>query len=1010
MPNDKKCRLNSFINLNKKNNMKKYLMFLAVALCLQTVALDKPKLHLPEKINKVKVVHKPGGEWLYLGIPSPGNNYDELKYDVKIGVVGGKTYMQSTLFLTPQSDMITFPYVRLLYTNGVEFAMMSFSNATFRSNGGKISKSIRLPFLPRKYYIACGYAGYYDPLYNHMQGRSEETVIDALNGKIIYRGPLRNIQNLEVEIENKSGLVFRGETIHARVLSQNIKNSTGGIEQINIDYDVYNSETGSKIHFGKDVTDIVFRPKNQGNYLLVLTAGTDFNVLWRKMQLLTVLPKFIRKNNPNALGVYAINDSVGCGLSNTYHHLTDGRTDETFTESTVTDRLPGSRRTNILSKTGRIVCRNRGFFGYNIGNRLKRNMPYLLEIEYPEDVPRTFAFIIGDSTYTPGIHTGYTLGQPEPRFFVEQINFPLSKKIHKAKFIVWAGDDEVKNGFYVGIADPGSRNAPLSRKPAIISINLYEFYSVFFPKINRTFPKEYQRYAMTQSEDSLPRDDVRFSPLVNAAFYGLNSVSPQVLAWNGHGEANNTLLIPSLHYRQPIRKFLNNVEFETDQMENATNKFNFWAEYLRWANKLNLNVFPCFEYGGSDDLPKDARAINQDGNLYPPIVRSFSGEKIGDSVDVCNPEVIKDAEMIIDEIINGAEGDSLANLKELIVRRRANFLPVSFSTNAMQLFESETKTNLKGKDFDEKRKFLVKNYLSEYQKWFQKQLFVFLDKLQQHYKNNINFPINPMLYYHWKSSGMPYQDLYYRTYIDWEKNWKKIRNLDFEGDPLPELDGSKLTSAITNWTETEDGLYLDLVPSNSVLPIAPIYGKVAAENKHYLEQFNINGQTAVKIVPAVHSNTKIYRKKRGLFIAGQTMYHSREFSMYEPILAFCNSNPKYMIFEQAHPACFPFPEYSRNFFANFLSLPAIPLKVIEQTSNASDLVVKIGTLDSKTYIAIANPTFKTIAGNVKVPVEKIGEIIPLVGNRKAIPFFIESDGISFPEVIEPLELKTFLLK
>ncbi len=990
--------------------MKKYLLFLAFVICLKIVAVEKPKLHLPKESNKVKMVQKPGGEWLYLGIPSPGNNYDNLKYDVKIGMIGGKTYVQSTLFLTPQPDMVTLPYVRLLYTNGIEFAMMSFSNATFRSNGKRISMSTRLTVLPRKYYIACGYARYYDSLYSHMQGRSQETIVDASNGKIIYRGPLKNTENLEVEVENKSGLAFRGETLRARVISQNVQNSTGGIEQINIDYEVYNSDTGTKIYSGEDVTDIVFRPKLQGNYLVVLTAGTKFNVYWRSMRLLTVLPKLVRKNNPSDFGVYAINDSIGCGLSNTYHRLTDGRIANTFGEETVTDRLPGSRLTNTIQKSGRVVCQDRGFFGYNIGNRLKRNMPYLLEIEYPEDVPRTFAFVIGNSTYTPGIHTGYTLGQPEPRYFVEQINFPLSHKTHKARFIVWAGDDEVRNGFYVGVADPGNRNAPFSRKPVLLSMTLYEFYSIAFPKVRRTFPKEYQRYAMTQSEDSLPRDDVRFSPLVNAAFYGLNSVSPQVLAWNGHGEANNTLLIPSLHYRQSVRKFINGVEYDTDQIENPTNKYNFWSEYLRWANKLKLNVLPCFEYGGSDDLPKEARAVNQDGKPYPALVRSFSGEIIGDSVDVCHPAAIKDAKMIIDEIISGAEGDSLAQLKGLIVRRRANFLSVSFSTNAMQLFENETKINLEGKDFDEKRKFLVENYLTEYRKWYQQQLFSFLDKLQQHYKNNIDFPVGPILYYHWRNSGMPYQDLYYRTFLDWEKNWKKIRNLDFEGDPLPALDGAKLKNAVTKWTESEEGLYLDLVPSNSVLAIAPIYGKIASENKPYLEQFKINGQTAVKIVPAVHSNTKVYRKKRGIFIAGQTLYHSREFSMYEPLLAFCNANPKYMIFEQAHPACFPFPEYSRTFFANFLSLPAIPLKEIKQEGKASELVVKKGTLDSKTYVAIANPTFKTIAGKIEIPIGKTGEIIPLVGKQKSIPFFIKSDGVSFPAVIGPLELRSFLLK
>ena len=409
-------------------------------------------------------------------------------------------------------------------------------------------------------------------------------------------------------------------------------------------------------------------------------------------------------------------------------------------------------------------------------------------------------------------------------------------------------------------------------------------------------------------------------------------------------------------------------------------------------------------------MPKDAHAVNQNGRPYLPLIRAFSGEKIGDSVDVCHPGALEDAKALIDEIISGAEGDSLSHLKQLIVRRRANFLSVSYSTNAMQLFEKETGTNLEGNTWEEKRKFLVDNLQAKYRKWYQKQLFIFLEKLQQHYKNNIDFPVGPMLYYHWRNSGMPYQDLYYRTLADWNTKWRKIRNLDFEGDPLPSLDGAKLKCAVTNWTETEEGLYLDLVPSNSVLAVAPIYGKVASENKPYLEQFKSGGETAVKIVPAVHSTTKIYRKKLGTFFAGQTFYHSREFSVFEPLLAFCTANPKYMIFEQAHPPCFPFPEYSRDFFMNFLSLPAIPLKAVEQERKARDLVVKYGVLNSKTYIAIANPTFKTIFGKIKLPLEAKGEIIPLVGKRKPIPFFIEPDGVSFPVLVGPLELRSFLLK
>ena len=75
------------------------------------------------------------------------------------------TYVHCTLSMTPErDDLITAPYVRFLYTNGVEFAMISFSNATFWSNTGKISLAAKLPGLPHNYNIACGYAYYNDTM------------------------------------------------------------------------------------------------------------------------------------------------------------------------------------------------------------------------------------------------------------------------------------------------------------------------------------------------------------------------------------------------------------------------------------------------------------------------------------------------------------------------------------------------------------------------------------------------------------------------------------------------------------------------------------------------------------------------------------------------------------------------------------------------------------------------------------------------------------------------------
>jgi len=982
-----------------------------LALCEITTAAAPGKLHLQPLKKSVRVIRKPG-EWLYSKIPSPGNNYDELKYDVRVSMSEGETYVKCSLFTTPErDDIITTPYVRFLYTNGVEFAIIIFSNATFWSNGEVIRKSSKLPGLPHQYYIACGYGFHNDTMYSHMQGGPEETIVNASNGKILYRGPMKNAKDFLLKIKDDKDIMQVGDTYYARVVGYASNNSTGAAKNIDLHYKFINSRNGNVLSAMDDVQDVVLRPKFSGNYLLAMKVGHGRDVEWRALKRITVLPKFRYTDDPSFLGDLVPNDSVHCGLKQDHHQLRDGRTDETLGDEVVTGNLTGSHRTNIWRGVGRVVTHSRGFFGYTVGVNLKLNMPYLLEIKYPEDKPRTFSFLIGSGIYSPGFHTAHTMGQPEPRYFTEQIKFPLGNSISSAKFIVWAGLEEVKSGFYVGVADPGTLNAPFSRKPLLLEISLSEFHTIAVPRVTRTFPKEYQRYTWVESEDALPKDDVRFSPLINSLFYGLNSVSPAVISWNAHGTANDSVLFRTDQYRQPVRSLVNNVEYETDKMEDSHKRYDYWNEYLKWSRQLNLNVFPRIEYGGSDDLPEKAYAVKADGEAYVPYVRPSTGKSLTDSADITYPETTIDAEKLIRNGILNIRDEYKDILRQLIVRRRAHFLSTSYSDNAINLFEKETNTQLNGDSTEKKRLDIVARFHDKYRKWYQQKLMDFLVSLQSTYTKNTGIYTGPLLYYHWCQSGMPFENVYFETLEKWNSKTKHIRCLPFEGFPLKKFGLAFLTNAVEKWMLTEDGLHLDNAISNSILCEVPVYGKLASNSGEYLDMFVNDGKLAVKIVPAIHSTTRIYvHNKRRSYYAGQTLYHPRQFMMYEPVSVMSVANPTYLSFEQADTVCFPFAEYARRFFMNFLALPDIPMKEVKQNSQAKGLIVKTGTLNKKTYVAIINNTFQAVVdAKIFLPVLNANQIKTLVKKGDDIPFFVDEKGVTFNVSFGPVELKSILV-
>ncbi|MCX7846781.1 MAG: hypothetical protein N2595_01940 [bacterium] len=956
-----------------------------------------PRWHLPPPTSRVRVVRKTS-ETIYQAIPSPGYHYDDLLYHVKIGTLNGRHYLHAEVRLAKEpEDLITLPYVRLLATNGVEFCFLPLSNATFWSSAVTLKASRPISSLPQEYWIACGYAYHRDTKYLHAQGGPQETIIEATTGRVVARGSLRNAQANPLQIRQDSDLLHVGDTLHVRLSEDTLR----------ITYELYDEDRGTCVAQGTNLTEFVIAPKLPSSLLLVIAAGRGTSVTWRGFRRLTVLPPLEVTDNPSYLGRLAVNDSVACGLSNDPHFFIDGRIDVTLGEEHVTDRLPGSQLTNVWGGAGRVITYDRGFMVYTLGLHLRRGQPYVLEIQYPEDVPRTMAFVVGNGALAPGLHTGHTLAQPEPRFFTEQVMFPLSHSVEKAQFLVWAGDRDVHDGLRVGIADPGTRNAPFSHKPLVLIITLYDMLTIARPRLPEPFPPPLQRYVWVECQRRTIWDEPTYAPHLNSLFYGLNALAPVVLPWNNRDAEHMGVPVPTLRYVRYVRKVLNDVEYETTQRENPRYHHNFLSEYLTRARAYRLAVFPIIEYGGTDLLLPEAHAVTSNGLLYEPVRLPTTGSEVADSVDVCHPAVLDDARALLTDLFARLDKEQKSVLQSLIIRRRANFLATAYNDATLKRFVREMKLTPPDLSPAALRTWVVTAHHDTYRRWYQSNLLAFVAALQQAYATHAFHADGPALYYHWRQSGMPFEGLYFQTEERWTAYWQRIRHTPVEGFPLPNITPEKLCTAVSRWTDSEEGLYPDLLPVPGVVPIMPVYGTQAATTPAYAELFRGDFR-AVKIVPTLSSPARVARPNRSPLAAGTTLYHAREHVMYDAVLAFITYNPRYLAFDQSHPACFPAAEWARRFILNFIALPAVPFEQVPQQGQPEVYVAR-ARLGSRTYLAVANRGLMPVVTRICLPPMHATQLVPLVGRGEALPFLVSEQGLAFHVSLAPLELRSYRL-
>ena len=675
-----------------------------------------------------------------------------------------------------------------------------------------------------------------------------------------------------------------------------------------------------------------------------------------------------------------------------------------FTEYPAT----ASRVEVVLGTRVRVLPNDQGgvkYFGYRIGRGkgLEANGTYVLEVEYPEDKPRSINIINMGNEMIRGFHTGNTAGDAlRPRYVhqnIESLEAPLSGRFEKSQMLMHLQDrtaqtrgkrgaellDESKvgrvmtpeDGFWIYFTQFAPDQDPLSAGTAISKIRLYK-------------APPFDEYAMPINfpPDGLPKRHLFFrEEMADGVVDGKRK--------NQGFDDNNNWYIGKAH----LLRFLGMNTMGKDLLEFGANqgwdssKFggNRWVyqnqEPSRWnrlldtATEYGLSVLPYYEYSGSKGqhgLGPECRAIPLNGDTYTHITWGESAR-----ADLTDPDTFEDFRKMLE--ITVADVKDRAEFVGVWLRPRASQLPISFADSALVRFSQVT-----GQRGTVTRERLQndKQLYNDYIAWWKDARKEFLTKIRDYIRESglkdgvvlytadpsepgVTFPggeksgvvaEDPSA---WKDAGLEKAPTLLIQAI--RERWS------FEGQTKPHGTWGKW-----EWQHAvprhDPENYQDV---EGVMPTFGFNRAYTVGDSEALKAFETpSGMAMIRHYSLNENMMRVDKAVNGKDL-DPIGYFVTDFERAGPTimlaeaLAMARGNPTHIGYMASNNFNRTFPQYVRMFNAAFLSLPALPSEVVPNAASDPGVVVRrINAGRHGTWLAIVNPGYHSKEQvSIKLPVK-----------------------------------------
>ena len=746
-----------------------------------------------------------------------------------------------------------------------------------------------------------------------------------------------------------------------------------------------------------------------------LYAGTrDIDQLNFTQRDVTPLPALANQVDETPYGKLKLVDEIDCSTSvfDEPHPYLESGFDHAA--SYFTPGVPADVKVSEILGTQARESLGMGWFAYRIGRgQLKPHTTYLLRIEYPEDKPRFAPIEI--QTGQNFMDVGWRNGTGPQDVYD---NWPLSQKWQWYDVVVPLDDQTVgtggtgsasaENGFWVYFMNkvkPNMYYAMWQGGPAVSRVKLYEIDPEKNAPIIRKpmgLPHRVLSFDWERQPDHDPADLVRYAKLM-----GYNTISPVILKWFFANYSEPLNGYDSLSIDE--RDYWAHQEYDPSSGKAAQSP---WPErksqhvrYLEATKRYGIDYVPRVEWGGSQDLPVEARAVEVTGEPAKP--NRFAPW----CANLLNPLTWEDMKKFMDHLIKPYVNDN-PQLTGILWRIRCDRMRISYGKADLELFAKETNTKLPPGREAQWAAWASGEGKAKYDDWWHRKRADFHAKLAELLRSYR--PDMTLYYYNWDGDK-------FGLILPANTTWAFNKQLMTPGPggarsvyEKDEAERKTFTAAdyievirsgnFGNINRTDYGIRPSLYQNIPGIQIfAPANYLCYADKPDYLNYFQTrDGLAVANAVPYDEIGSRsINPKYEGNMItpAGSA------FSMALELLPYFYGDARtlnYTVYTYGRG----FADAHRRFAQAFLALPAIPGTLVDQGD--ADLRVRLYPSENGTYVGIAYKGYADKKIIVKLPAATGSKITDLV-TREAVPAKVSGNEVSFAVSSEPMALHAFLV-
>ncbi len=609
------------------------------------------------------------------------------------------------------------------------------------------------------------------------------------------------------------------------------------------------------------------------------------------------------------------------------------------------------------------------------GKGMKEGVPYVLQIEYPEDAPRSVLVWNTGNETNRSFHTGASIGDALKMLYVfgnpESLSYPLSGKwqtwtsvfeLHQRYPALPRTNERIltpKDGFTLVLAHFKGVNDPVSQGVAAGRIRLYAGPDpkVLELPIKRPPAGLPQRHLFWREEMS----DGIISDQTNPAF-DRNRMADWYVA-----KMRLMKFLGMDTFSKDLLEFGHNQGWDSEKYgsNNWVNQTKFpelWDKVVEAAGQMKLNVLPMYEYcgsiGGNQALGVQKRCktlyqAKKGPNGRDDYTHVHWSEKA--NADVTDPDTVEDLRKMLEITI--ADEKAKANFLGAWIRPRNSGMPVSFSDRCLKLFADQTKlAKAPTREELQKDKKLYNDYLN----WWLLQRRDFLVAIRDYLrKPDVIGPEAVVLFTGdptepgqvIKGDAIVTDDM---TRFPTEKAITSDevlkKRLNWQG-----LTGEKGTWSGWEWQHSVPRLDpQDYANTPGVMLTMAFNRQFTVSDPKTLEGFRTpDGLAMIRHYPLNENCFGDKAKPLGYFVAD--IEEAGPYCVLAEARALANGDPCFIGYMAANSFQRGFPQYVRAFNQAFLALPALPGKVVDKSASTPEVVVReIATPKDGTWYAVIN--------------------------------------------------------